>query len=87
MVKVFLIYSYDSKTTSYDLNGKEVNLCQILGKGYGSTPTVAINNFIENNTWIKEFSFENIVIIEINEQNCVYTNINQVNAIDILCSK
>jgi len=84
MVKAFLIYSYDTKTSSYDLNGKEVNMCQILGRGYGSTPDEAILNFIENNSWINEVFFENIIVIEINEHNCLYTTISQAIPLDII---
>jgi len=83
MTKVFLIYSFDAKTTSYDLNGNEVNLCQILGRGYGSTPIDAVVNFLENNNWINDFAFENIVVIEINIHNSIQTSFDQMIPIDI----
>ncbi|MCF2143350.1 MAG: hypothetical protein K9W42_06575 [Candidatus Heimdallarchaeota archaeon] len=81
MTKSFLIYSFDSSTVSYDLNGQEVNLCLILGRANGSTPIEAVTDFFNNNPWIREFEFENIAAIEINESNHFYTSISQNPAI------
>lgn len=84
MTKAFLIYSFDTRTTSYDLNGNEINLSQILGKGYGSTPIEALTNFLVNNNWINDFAFENIVVVEINDRNSIHTTLDKVNPIDTI---
>jgi len=63
-----MVYSYDDDSTTFDPEGNQYENLIILGKSFGANPEDALKNLLIENEWIKESKFNDVAIVEINEE-------------------
>jgi len=66
--KCYMVYSYDDDSTTFDPEGNQYENLIILGKSFGANPEDALKNLLIENEWIKESKFNDVAIVEINEE-------------------
>ena len=64
MMKKYLFYTTDGFTQ--DIDGKEIENCQLLGTSCGENITIAYKNFLNENNYIKDYNYNHIMAYEIN---------------------
>lgn len=60
--KNFLFFTSEGFT--YDSNNKEIQNMQILGDGFGNDVFEAFKNFKNEQKYLKDFSFKNVMAIQ-----------------------
>lgn len=63
MIKKYLFYTSDGFTQ--DINGKEIENCQLLGTACGEDITKAYKNFFSENNYIKDYNYNHVMAYEI----------------------
>lgn len=69
-MKKFLFYTSDGFTQ--DIDGKDVENCQILGWGEGVDLESATQDFNVNHLYLNEYKYENILVQEMMTDNKNY---------------
>lgn len=65
-MKKYIFYTANGFTQ--DLNGSEIENCQILGWSDGINPDNAFNNFKKENRFVKNFNFDDILCQELSSE-------------------
>lgn len=68
-MKKFMFYTADGYTQ--DINGKDIENCQILGWGNGVNLNEAHQNFLAEQDYLNEFDFETITAVKVLEETII----------------
>lgn len=71
-MKKFMFYTNDGFTQ--DIDGKDIENCQILGWGEGVDINTATEDFNHNHSYLKDYKYENINSVEIITNNTSYNS-------------
>lgn len=66
-MKNFMFYTNDGFTQ--DIDGKDIENCQILGWGRGLDLDTATEDFNKNHSYLKDYKYENVISIEVTLEN------------------
>lgn len=69
-MKKFMFYTTDGFTQ--DADGKDIENCQILGWGNGNDEKSALMDFNQNHSYLKEYNFKDISVVEIVSEITAY---------------
>jgi len=72
-MKKYIFFTNDGYTT--DKDGIETNNSQILGWSEGATPEEALSNLIDENKFLKEVNYEDILCQELMDGEVKYYNL------------
>lgn len=59
----YVFYTTDGYTE--DMNNKSIENCQILGFANGNNIKVAYNNFLLENSYLRNYTYNNVLALEV----------------------
>lgn len=65
----YIFYTTDGFTE--DMNNRSIDNCQILGFANGSSIKEAYNNFLFDNDYLKDYTYDNILALEVKGEQIV----------------